>query len=165
MSELEPWAEKCMKCRHMYTKKNDEDYIYCRCRNGCNFEPYEADVLISLKPHWWKKILSGEKTIEVRRTAPKKTVARVWVHESGSKNSVSGYIVLESEPFKQVFRPDQLDEKIIERTCLTRRELETYAGYHPIYLWKIKQAVEQKTTMTDLGVVFVPQSWCYVKGK
>ena len=28
-------------------------------------------VLMSIKPEWWKKILAGEKTVEIRKTAPK----------------------------------------------------------------------------------------------
>lgn len=26
---------------------------------------------MSIKPEWWKKILAGEKTVEIRKTAPK----------------------------------------------------------------------------------------------
>lgn len=28
-------------------------------------------VLMSIKPEWWEKILTGEKTMEIRKTAPK----------------------------------------------------------------------------------------------
>ena len=27
-------------------------------------------VLLSLKPEWWEKILTGEKDMEIRKTAP-----------------------------------------------------------------------------------------------
>lgn len=165
MSKYEPWVEKCMKCRHAYEPKDDPDLIACRCRNGCNFKPVESDVLISLKPHWWEKVLSGEKTIEVRKSAPKALIAHVWVHESGSKDAVSGYIELERNPFEEISRPEKLDEQTIERTCLTMKELIIYANHRPLYLWKIKRAVEQKTTMIAIGAKFAPQSWCYVKGK
>lgn len=38
--DLEDWAKKCMSCTHCYKKKNDDEYIYCRCRNGkCNYKP------------------------------------------------------------------------------------------------------------------------------
>lgn len=29
-------------------------------------------VLLSIKPEWWEKILSGEKTLEIRKTHPRK---------------------------------------------------------------------------------------------
>ena len=34
-------------------------------------------VLMSIKPKWCEKIFSGEKTIEVRKTAPKETPFKV----------------------------------------------------------------------------------------
>ena len=36
--EYESWVEKCMRCVHCYTVKNDADELRCRCRNGCNFK-------------------------------------------------------------------------------------------------------------------------------
>lgn len=36
-------------------------------------------VLISIQPEWCEKIVNGEKTIEVRKTAPKET-------QKGEKN-------------------------------------------------------------------------------
>lgn len=37
-------------------------------------------VLISIKPQWCEKIASGEKTIEVRRTAPKETPFKCYIY-------------------------------------------------------------------------------------
>ena len=37
-------------------------------------------VLISIKPKWVEKIMSGEKTIEVRRTAPKETPFKCYIY-------------------------------------------------------------------------------------
>ena len=35
----ENWIEKCLKCQHVYYRKDGADTIYCRCRNGkCNFK-------------------------------------------------------------------------------------------------------------------------------
>ena len=33
-------------------------------------------VLISIRPEWVKKILTGEKTLEVRKTRPNRTIKR-----------------------------------------------------------------------------------------
>ena len=34
--------EKCRTCQHCYTK-NDDDYVYCRKRNGkCEYKPYKS---------------------------------------------------------------------------------------------------------------------------
>jgi hypothetical protein len=32
------WLKKCMECVHVYTTKNDDTEIKCRCRKGCNFK-------------------------------------------------------------------------------------------------------------------------------
>lgn len=37
-------------------------------------------VLISIKPQWCKKIASGEKTIEVRKSAPKEVPFKAYIY-------------------------------------------------------------------------------------
>lgn len=33
------YVDKCMKCKHSYTRQNDSDTLFCRCRNGkCNYQ-------------------------------------------------------------------------------------------------------------------------------
>ena len=39
------------------------------------------EILISIKPQWVEKILSGEKTIEIRKTMPKcKLPCKVYIY-------------------------------------------------------------------------------------
>ena len=39
-------------------------------------------VLIAIRPQWCEKIASGEKTIEVRKTAPKEVPFKAYIYES-----------------------------------------------------------------------------------
>lgn len=39
-------------------------------------------VLISIRPQWCEKIMSGEKTIEVRKTAPKEVPFKAYIYET-----------------------------------------------------------------------------------
>lgn len=40
MDEKEDWVNQCIKCKHSYKRKNDDDTMYCRLRKpGCRFEP------------------------------------------------------------------------------------------------------------------------------
>ena len=39
--EYEPWVEKCLTCKHAYQIQADADELRCRCRKGCNYEPYK----------------------------------------------------------------------------------------------------------------------------
>lgn len=41
MDDAEDWLKKCRTCSHVYQRKNDVDTVYCRCRTGCHYEPYE----------------------------------------------------------------------------------------------------------------------------
>ena len=41
MAKEEDWLEKCKSCQHHYTRQ-DDDYAYCRKRNGkCEYKPYK----------------------------------------------------------------------------------------------------------------------------
>ena len=42
-------------------------------------------VLISIRPQWCEKIVSGEKTIEVRKTAPKEVPFKAYIYETYDK--------------------------------------------------------------------------------
>lgn len=43
-------------------------------------------VLISIKPKWCEKIASGEKTIEVRKSAPKEVPFKAYIYATRPKN-------------------------------------------------------------------------------
>lgn len=43
-------------------------------------------VLISIRPQWCEKIASGEKTIEVRKTAPKELPFKAYIYATKPKN-------------------------------------------------------------------------------
>lgn len=43
-------------------------------------------VLISIRPQWCEKITSGEKTIEVRKTAPKEVPFKAYIYATKPKN-------------------------------------------------------------------------------
>lgn len=39
---MEDWMNKCLTCTHCYTKKDDADTLYCRCRGGeCDYKESE----------------------------------------------------------------------------------------------------------------------------
>lgn len=43
-------------------------------------------ILISIRPKWCEKIISGEKTIEVRKTAPKEVPFKAYIYATRPKN-------------------------------------------------------------------------------
>lgn len=48
-------------------------------------------VLVSIHPKWCEKIASGEKTIEVRKTAPKEVPFKVYIYETKGKKIECGF--------------------------------------------------------------------------
>ncbi len=43
-------------------------------------------ILISIRPQWCEKIVNRQKTIEVRKTAPKETPFKAYIYETKAKN-------------------------------------------------------------------------------
>lgn len=117
-------------------------------------------VMISIQPKWVEKIVSGEKTIEVRKTAPKlETPFKCFIYMTqngkmsdfdGDKNKLSvatflrnsGKVIgefmcdkIEKIPYFWEF-PElgyDLDDDQIVETCLTREELMNYGKRKPLY--------------------------------
>lgn len=58
-------------------------------------------VLISIRPKWCEKIASGEKTIEVRKTAPKEVPFKCYIY--CSKDNVNEIVLLKNYKNRFIF--------------------------------------------------------------
>ena len=115
-------------------------------------------VLISIQPKWCKLIFSGEKTIEVRKTAPKlETPFKVYVYQTKHKgksivsealNTVyGGGTVIGSFVCDKVYKivPDgeyysngyDIDDDMLSETCLGRGYLTGYGLGYTLYGWHV----------------------------
>lgn len=124
-------------------------------------------VLISIKPKWVEKITSGEKTIEVRKTAPKEVPFKAYIYMTKEKpymltfagngkmrvhngTVIGEFICDEVEAFHEwelspqgkfaEFEEERL-EKFLSATCLSIDEIVRYREnlpyYKPLYGWHI----------------------------
>ena len=116
-------------------------------------------VLISIQPKWVEKIANGEKTIEVRKTAPKQvpfkcyiycTKAKkqddiIWAGVCGDRGAWNEHIIGEFVCDKIItvdcdsiapFNP-KTNEYIDEETCLNRTELIRYTNHRKALGWHI----------------------------
>lgn len=127
-------------------------------------------VLISIQPKWCKKIASGEKTVEVRKTRPKiKTPFKCYIYESKGKvkfysqpmpipyyegkGMVIGEFVCNKITLTSMWRllgqtgrcakRTEDEEKFPLRSCLTLDEIGDYAGseHRILYGWHISDLV------------------------
>lgn len=148
-------------------------------------------VLISIRPEWVKKILAGEKTLEVRKTRPKMetpfkchiycTNSGVAMGMWGKHGKVVGEFVCDKIDCVDIPYPafmGKLDKHWTEDSCCTYYQLHRYFYHDRAYFWHIsnlkiyddpKQLNEfMGLRKTKFGYAPVeikrpPQSWCYVE--
>ena len=118
-------------------------------------------VMISIRPEWVQKILSGEKTVEVRKTAPKiatpfkcyiyctkPRVGKKYEYDAFGLNGkpvecvgtvVAEFICDKVECFGVPYPAysSKMRKDIMEQSCLTYTELHQYAKHDHLYSWHI----------------------------
>ena len=132
----------------------------------------ERAVLISVKEKWAERILTGEKTVEVRKTVPKlETPFTCYIYQSGT-----GFIVGEFVCDKLIWviaHPavfagyPTLFAKSISDACMTQDEAEAYSGGKDLYGWHIAEVRRYETPvpLECFGLRRPPVSWRYVIGR
>ena len=97
-------------------------------------------ILMSIKHKWCEKIFSGEKTIEVRKTAPKlEPPFKVYVYESIGQGEGAGAVVGEFVcekvrayiPFG--LRGFELSPEWLEKMCLSKEQIDKYGGLKTLH--------------------------------
>lgn len=134
------------------------------------------EIVLSLHEEWWKWMKAGEKLLEIRKTRPKgKGPYTVMVYITGGVGVVGEFVCdcFYEIPTKQipVWVLSEDEEKppynLQKASCLTRQQLQQYAGDtdKPLWGWHITQLQEygQTFTLADLDIKTPPQSWCYWK--
>ena len=129
-------------------------------------------VLISIRPEWVKKILDGEKTLEVRKNRPNmETPFKVYIYctagnlsyevSSGLFCNISGGRLVVGEftcnTVTNLFSNSRfwLNEDDVLQTCLSAAEIRKYAdGANGLYGWHI----------SDLVIYDKPKELCEFKG-
>ena len=113
-------------------------------------------VLISIRPEWCNKILSGEKTVEIRRTRPKlETPFRVYIYCTKDRSKVGwmrivpekGWLRLDGsvigeftcDKIERALIPypahrDEFNERFAKDSCVSYDELHRYASKNALYV-------------------------------
>lgn len=115
-------------------------------------------VLISIQPKWAEKIASGEKTIEVRKTAPKEVPFKCYIYETKGETETpwadeDGHFIYKGRGqvigefvCDKIITVDcdsiapfdaKTGEYIQEETCLNRTELIRYTSFRKALGWHI----------------------------
>lgn len=145
--------------------------------------------MISIHPEWCEKILSGEKTIEIRKTRPKlPTPFKCYIYcTSGNKESLlNGKAIAEftCDRIGEFYKPQSAGAyayyKLSEKSCVSVEQIAKYANGKNVFGWHISNVKFYDDGPLPLGCFFVeanktyncpplvrmkypPQSWCYVE--
>lgn len=122
-------------------------------------------ILMSIHHKYAQLIYSGEKTVELRKTTPTALddeKLMVYLYETDLK-SITGIIYVDF--CREI---TEITPKIIENSCLSRKEIEAYKdrGRGKLYGWEICGIDEYGPDWLlpeDLHVKKAPQSWQYIK--
>ena len=150
-------------------------------------------VLISIQPKWVEKIANGEKTIEVRKTAPQEVPFKCYIYETQGRTETPW--VDEDGHFIYKGRGQVIGEFICNNaseldyvyywnngyefeTCLTYRQVADYGKGKPLYGWHISD-LKIYDKQKELSEFCIPckvscencknplyfECWCEEKGK
>ena len=149
-------------------------------------------VLISIRPEWVKKILAGEKTLEVRKTRPNmETPFKVYIYCTAGNLSykVNGGMVCNVSGGKIVVGEFVCDTYVTDKTfghdalfnaaaCMSEPDVVAYSAGTTLYGWHIsnlkvydtpkplsafKGLRKTKFGYAPVEIKHPPQSWCYVE--
>ena len=91
-------------------------------------------VLISIRPEWCEKIMSGQKTIEVRKTRPKMdTPFKCYIFKCGNGKVIGEFLcdqIIEDRTYGH-------NKKFYRAACMSAYDAAAYAMQSPMYGWHI----------------------------
>lgn len=133
-------------------------------------DPQNRAVLLSVRPEWVRLILSGEKTLEIRKSFPKLELPfTVYVYQtlpkSGDWNERDGRVVASFECREIV---PGCENRNVFTACrlgrLTLKQLSEYSSGKPLFGWKISnlRVFREPLPLSIFGVTKAPQNYRFV---
>jgi len=122
-------------------------------------------VLASVKPEWWEKILSGEKTLEIRKSAPQSKGGRAFHWPLIVLVYVSGTGAVQGQFTCPGWIKTNLLETLAERSGVKLEDLRAYAKGGSLYGWAVEKPEKYATPslLAEFGLIRPPMSWQYVE--
>lgn len=134
-------------------------------------------VMLSIRPEWVKKILSGEKTLEIRRTKPKLDVPfKCYIYQTKGGGVVGEFVCDYIHFIDDSYNPKKWIRAL---SCMSTEQIREYSDYeHDLFAWNIsklkvydnpkllsdfRRYKETKSWCLPVRLTKAPQSWCYVE--
>ncbi len=129
----------------------------------------QTAVLMSIKPRYSEKILSGAKTVELRRVCPRLEVGDlVMVYASGPRMALVGCFEVAGIVSGT---PEAIFKKHGKAAAVSREVFDAYFDgadtAHAILIsraWSLREEAELKTLRKRLKGFHPPQSYRYLRG-
>ena len=122
-------------------------------------------IIASVQRIHCRRILGGEKTVEIRKTRPyADDHFHIFLYETKADHG-EGAVVGECECYQITDPMIELEYSILEGSCLTAAQLMNYTKGGVYYGWYLSHVVQydQPRPLPDFGIERAPQSWCYLK--
>ena len=137
-------------------------------------------VLISIQPQWCEKIEKAEKTLEIRKSAPKlRPPFKCYIYRTQSKKGELGCVIGEfvCDGIEEINAAERIRSEIRRQSCIEPGEIHRYLGVGSGYGWhisgieiyktpkKLSELVGLKILKDGYEVSTIerpPQSWRYV---
>lgn len=131
------------------------------------------EIILSLRPEWWEKMISGEKTLEIRKSKPHRFFPplKVYVHVSGIKGIAGEFMCNKITTLQGIISGRDLDG-ILKKSCLSVEQLREcgenvkrlYAfGVSDVFPYTSETDYSNAVPLSKFDIKRPPQSWCYVK--
>lgn len=118
-------------------------------------------AVFALRSKWADLILSGAKTVEIRRSRMNRMIGRMLIYRTGT-----GLIVGEVRvKGMHAAPPETIWREYGAAACLTEKEFDEYAkGADMLYAYRLENPIRygKPKTLSDIGLKRAPQSWCYL---
>lgn len=132
-------------------------------------------VLISIRPMWSQKIMSGQKTVEVRKTRPKMNPPfKCYIYKCGNGKVIGEFLcdeIIEDRTYGH-------NEEFYRAACMSAYDAAAYAMQSPMYgwhisdlrvydhprdLWEFTGLRQTRFGWEPVPITRPPQSWRYVE--
>ena len=122
-------------------------------------------VVASVKPEWWEKMQTGEKTLEIRKSAPQSKDGRAFTWPLTVLVYVSGTGALKGKFTCPGGVKTNLLEMLVDESCVKLEDLRAYAKGGSLYGWMIQdvEKFDTRVPLAEVGLNKPPMSWQYVE--
>jgi predicted transcriptional regulator len=120
-------------------------------------------VILSLHKKWWDKIVTGEKTLEIRKSRPKvEGPFRVLVYVTGI-GKIQGQFVCPK--VMDIRNPE--DIQVTKQSRISKEQITEYANGKKLAGWRVTDVISyyEPQKLIRYGLQKPPQSWCYYNGE